>query len=44
MAKKTTAKKAKGASRGKKLAGAKKMKEVKPLLNSFSFGASNPAN
>ena len=30
--------------KAKKLNRAKKMKEVKPLLNSFSFGASNPAN
>jgi hypothetical protein len=27
--------------KGGKLRGAKKMKEVKPLINSFSFGASN---
>jgi hypothetical protein len=44
MATRKATKKAKGGSRAKKLSRAKKMKEVKPLLNSFSFGASNPAN
>lgn len=43
MATKKRAKRAKAGLRGKKLAEAKKIKEVKPLLNSFSFGASNPA-
>jgi len=38
-----TKKSARKARKGGKLRGAKKMKEVKPLINSFSFGASNPA-
>lgn len=36
-----TTKAARKTKKGSKLRGAKKMKEVKPLINSFSFGASN---
>ncbi|HKW89457.1 MAG TPA: hypothetical protein VJN21_11950 [Candidatus Acidoferrales bacterium] len=37
-------KKAAKRPKARKLNRAKKMKEVKPLINSFSFGASNPAD